>query len=105
MRDPLLEHIINILDAACAGRRFGCCLVWLYLITKLLYVANLVAQFVLINRFLNTDYFFLGIQLLHELLNGGDWTTTGLFPRIVICDFDLRRLANINRYTVQCKLI
>lgn len=86
----------------CAGRKYGSCLVWLYFMAKAMYMIVLVGEFVIIHRFLNTSYVFFGFELLGELVSGGNWTTTKLFPRIVICEFELRRLANINKYTVQC---
>ncbi|KJH41987.1 putative innexin-19 [Dictyocaulus viviparus] len=78
----------------------------LYLITKLLYTLNIVIQFVILNACLKSDeYLFFGFQVLQDLLNGKPWTESGHFPRVTLCDFEVRYLANLNRYTVQCALL
>ncbi len=40
------------------------------------------------------------------MLNDYDWTKSPqvAFPRVTMCDFKVRRLGNIHRYTVQCTL-
>uniref|UniRef100_A0A915B1U7 Innexin n=1 Tax=Parascaris univalens TaxID=6257 RepID=A0A915B1U7_PARUN len=44
-------------------------------------------------------------QVLSDLLCGKPWTESGHFPRVTLCDFEVRYLANLNRYTVQCALL
>ncbi|EYC45406.1 hypothetical protein Y032_0428g1276 [Ancylostoma ceylanicum] len=78
----------------------------LYLLTKLFYTINIVVQFVLLNACLKSDeYLFFGFQVLQDLLAGKPWTESGHFPRVTLCDFEVRYLANLNRYTVQCALL
>lgn len=78
----------------------------LYLLTKMFYTLNIVVQFVLLNACLKSDeYLFFGFQVLQDLLNGKPWTESGHFPRVTLCDFEVRYLANLNRYTVQCALL
>ncbi|KAE9415395.1 hypothetical protein Angca_006097, partial [Angiostrongylus cantonensis] len=78
----------------------------LYLLTKLLYMMNIVVQFVILNACLKSDeYLFFGFQVLQDLMNGKPWTESGHFPRVTLCDFEVRYLANLNRYTVQCALL
>ncbi|KAL3111345.1 hypothetical protein niasHT_019575 [Heterodera trifolii] len=40
-----------------------------------------------------------------DMREGKPWTKSGHFPRVTLCDFEVRYLANLNRYTVQCALI
>ena len=49
-------------------------------------------------------YILFGFELAKDLFQGRDWTESGTFPRVTLCDFDLRRLGNMHRYTVQCML-
>uniref|UniRef100_A0A158P6M3 Innexin n=1 Tax=Angiostrongylus cantonensis TaxID=6313 RepID=A0A158P6M3_ANGCA len=70
----------------------------LYLLTKLLYMMNIVVQFVILNACLKSDeYLFFGFQVLQDLMNGKPWTESGHFPRVTLCDFEVRYLANLNR--------
>ena len=63
-------------------------------------------QFFLMNAALKSDeYFLYGFQVLTDLLVGKQWTKSGHFPRVTLCDFEVRYLANLNRYTVQCALL
>ncbi|KAF8368424.1 inx-19 [Pristionchus pacificus] len=78
----------------------------LYVVTKLLYALNIVLQFVILNACLkNSDYLLFGFQVLADLYAGKPWTESGHFPRVTLCDFEVRYLANLNRYTVQCALL
>nr|QQY02540.1 innexin 8 [Cryptocotyle lingua] len=86
------------------GKRYGNYLICLYLITKSLYILNVVGQFFFMNRILGTNYTFYGIDLLRDLAEGIVWQESGNFPRITLCDFEVRKLANVHRHTVQCVL-
>lgn len=43
-------------------------------------------------RFLETDrYAFYGIGALVDLLNGTTWQQSGMFPRVSLCDFQVKK--------------
>lgn len=86
------------------GRRRGTFLTGLYLFIKFLYCANLVGQFYLLNAFLSTDYGLFGFEIMNHALKDTKWTGSNRFPRVTLCDFETRQLANIHRVTVQCVL-
>jgi hypothetical protein len=70
----------------------------------------------LLNLFLGTDFHLYGIDFIRSVIygvpgsgnwktgNGIDWLTTPRFPRVTMCDFRVRRLGAVQRYTVQCVL-
>ena len=87
-----------------AGRVYGNYLTVLYLFIKLLYVANCVGQLFLLNVFLGTQYHMFGVYILMSLVQGHDWKSSTRFPRVTLCDFEVRQLGNIHRHTVQCVL-
>ncbi|VDK83021.1 unnamed protein product [Onchocerca ochengi] len=76
-----------------------------YVLEKLLYVANTVLQLYVVNTFVGDGTLFWGYQLLKDLWLGRDWTITGHFPRVVYCDYMKHELANVQRKTVQCALV
>lgn len=86
------------------GRRYGNYLVVLYLFVKLLYIANVIGQIFALNAFLGQNFSLYGIDVLSALAKGEDWTASPRFPRVTMCDFKVRRLGNVQRYTVQCVL-
>ncbi|VDD75295.1 unnamed protein product [Mesocestoides corti] len=56
-------------------------------------------------RYLSGDTFIFGIEALRDLMNTRFWDQTGFFPRVALCDFELRRMgSNQHRYTIQCVL-
>ncbi|KHN81114.1 Innexin unc-9 [Toxocara canis] len=83
----------------------GAYLTMLYLFVKFVYLAQAVTQFILLNRFLGTNYTFWGFEILRDLANGREWQESGHFPRVTMCDFDVRVLGNKHRHTVQCVLM
>ncbi|PAV82645.1 hypothetical protein WR25_10337 [Diploscapter pachys] len=87
------------------GRGLGSYMTSLYLLVKGLYVINILIQFYIFNRFLGSSYTFWGIQTFVDLYNGREWMDSGVFPRVTLCDFKVRRLGNIHHYTVQCVLM
>ncbi|CAG9538774.1 unnamed protein product [Cercopithifilaria johnstoni] len=78
----------------------------MYLITKTLYLANAALQLCILNKFLRTDANrWYGYDVIRDIINGTEWTTSGYFPRVSVCDFMVRQMGNIQRYSVQCVLI
>ncbi|EYB82670.1 hypothetical protein Y032_0354g3312 [Ancylostoma ceylanicum] len=87
------------------GRGLGSYVSMLYLFVKFLYLVNIFTQFYILNSFLGSDYTFWGLQTFRDLWNGREWLDSGVFPRVTMCDFKIRRLANTHKYTVQCVLM
>ncbi|KAI0240155.1 Innexin unc-9, partial [Lamellibrachia satsuma] len=83
---------------------YGNYLIVLYIFIKLVYILNVVVQIFLLNVFLGMDYSWYGFNVFSRMLRGVEWTTSDRFPRVTLCDFQIRELGNINRYTVQCSL-
>ena len=68
-------------------------------------VCAAVMQLVLVNLMLGASlarYPLFGFGLLADQLQSRDWWLTGLFPRVVYCDADIRVLAKKQRHTFQC---
>ena len=76
----------------------------MYLVCKCLYVANIIGQLFLLNYFLGDNYHMYGFDVIRRMSGGTDWTTSERFPRVTLCQFNIRILGNIHRYTVQCSL-
>uniref|UniRef100_A0A914ZJ75 Innexin n=1 Tax=Parascaris univalens TaxID=6257 RepID=A0A914ZJ75_PARUN len=78
----------------------------LYLATKIMYVGNILTNLILVNKFLETDeYSIYGLGVLRDLLFGRSWMESGNFPRVTLCDFEVRVLGNNQRHSVQCVLV
>lgn len=104
-KNSALHRIKRCLLCLCGTRRMGNYLASLYLIVKILYIVNIIGQFFLLNSFLGTPYNFYGIQILKDLAAGREWTESGHFPRVTMCDFQIRTLGQRHNYTVQCVLV
>ncbi|VDM48074.1 unnamed protein product [Toxocara canis] len=77
----------------------------LYLCTKLFYVANIIGQLYMMNHFLGGDYLYWGYETFMDVATGKEWADSPIFPRVIMCDFQVRRLANLQRHTVQCVIM
>ncbi|KAH7695857.1 innexin-16, partial [Aphelenchoides avenae] len=60
----------------------------LYCISKVLNVANTVMQVLMLGHFLGQSSHFWGFSMLSAMQRGETWEDTGLFPRVVVCDFE-----------------
>ena len=93
--------------AACGcfcGKRYGNFLITVYIVTKILYLGDVVLQLYMMNHFLGTDYVFYGVDVLRDLSSTGDYKESRRFPRVTLCDFQVRSIARTQPYTVQCTL-
>ncbi len=101
-----LQKCLGASICCCCGKRLGNYLVYLYIFVKGLYVTNVVGQLFVLNAVLRTKYTVFGAEMIAQMTNGEDWSSknTSVFPRVTLCDFDIRRLGNVHRYTLQCVL-
>ena len=99
-----LKNVFSKLCCSCAGRQHGNYLVTLYLFCKLVFLLNVVCQLFALNLFMGIDFNMYGLQVISAIIQGEDWSRTSRFPRVTMCDLKVRRLGNIQRYTVQCVL-
>lgn len=67
-------------------------LIVVYLFTKVLYVANAIAQIFLLSVLLQTNDPFYGITMARNLINGTEWQQSGSFPRLTVCDVEVSTL-------------
>ena len=40
-----------------------------------------------------------------DVAQGHTWRESEIFPRVIMCDFQVRKLANLQNYTVQCVIM
>lgn len=86
------------------AKREGKFLTGFYLFIKAMYATNVIGQFFILNSFLSMDFSWFGYEVLYKLFKEGEFTNSPRFPRITLCDFEIRQLQNLQRYTVQCVL-
>jgi len=70
------------------------------------------AQIFLLDSFLGmrSEYYIYGLTVAGSLLKSSatsatlNWPLSERFPRVTLCDFEIRQLDNVHDYTVQCVL-
>lgn len=83
-KNAFLHQTAKILNL----RYKACYVSYLYLITKIIYLINVLVQFYFMNWFLNTDnYSWYGFSVVYDIVRGVPWEASGYFPRVSICDF------------------
>ena len=100
--------LFSALICQCSGRRFDCYTVAIYMMTKFLYLVNIVGQAYALSALLQIrfwDYGPLYVQYYHGNNTSGTYfRNSPIFPRITMCDITVRYLGNVQRHTVQCVL-
>lgn len=89
---------------SCFWILYGNYLCVLYLIMKLVYIANAIGQIFLLDRFLGTKYSMYGFEVIDRLVKGEGLSVSHRFPRVTMCDISIRHLGRANNYTLQCAL-
>ncbi|MCP9265587.1 Innexin [Dirofilaria immitis] len=75
------------------GKIYGAYVSVVYLFVKSLHLCNVILQFIMLNNFLETsNYPFFGGHVLYDLIMGREWHDSGRFPRVTLCDFEIRVL-------------
>lgn len=86
------------------NKREGTFLTGLYLLIKLLFLANVIGHFFMLNAFMGGVFDMWGIEAINNLAHEAVTKESKRFPRVTLCDFQIRQLQNIQDYTVQCVL-
>ncbi len=107
-RGGCCNKIKQILAKYCllvGGKRSGNFLTLVYLFTKCMYILNSVGMLFLMDVFLGIEYHVYGILVMARLVRGEDWSTSVRFPRVTLCNFQIRHQgARLHDYVVQCTL-
>nr|AFC34067.1 INX8 [Hirudo verbana] len=93
---------------SCMSRRGGAYLLALFLVSKVLYIANVIFQLITLSYVLGFKYSTFGIDMMIRYLHPNDWTEEDIvaFPRVTLCDFRIRGqdFHNVQNNTVECVL-
>lgn len=86
--------------------RFSSYLVILFVVSKLLYIANAVSQFYMLDALLTPGFSTYGLRVLREEPedNDSDMAVRPVFPKVAFCDMGLRRMGFNQQYALQCTL-
>ncbi|VDM38082.1 unnamed protein product [Toxocara canis] len=80
----------------------------IYMLTKLVWLANDVAQLKLISKFLGIDSIIWALQptkLITTVVNAGSTATIHYFPRVTFCDMERYTIGQTELDTFQCVLM
>lgn len=87
--------------------RTRCYITFCYFAMKALSIVNLIIQLAILDLFLDIPAgksLTWGWTLLGHLMRGDEWSCTKYFPRVTMCDFQIRELGNLHRWSIQCVL-
>lgn len=99
-----LKHFVAKLCCLIGGRLYGNYLISSYLVVKVIYLSNAVGQLFLLDSFLGNDYHLYGVHIVDRLVRSEDWTQSMRFPRVTLCEFEIRHHSRVHSYVVQCTL-
>ena len=101
---PNCKWILTHVMCCMSQKTFGNYIVILYFVTKLLFLINIVSQIFMLNWFLGNDFTMYGIDVIRMWVQKAEWRESRRFPRVTLCDIDIRRVGDVHRYTFQCVL-
>jgi len=99
-----IKHFIAKMCCIVGGKLYGNYLISGYMAVKLMYLANAVGQLFLLDAFLKIDYHLYGVHVVEQLIRGQDWSHSERFPRVTLCEFEVRHQSRVHQYVVQCAL-
>lgn len=72
----------------------------LFLLSKMLYIANAIGQLFFLNYVLGFDFHNYGVDVMTHMIDDHQWADRPEvpFPRVSMCDFDVRRLGQVTDY-------
>uniref|UniRef100_F1L4F5 Innexin n=1 Tax=Ascaris suum TaxID=6253 RepID=F1L4F5_ASCSU len=94
--------------AALSPTKLGFYSTAVYMLTKLVWIANDAAQIMLIGRFLGIDSITWALQpteLITAVTSGGSPATIHYFPRVTFCDMERYIIGQVEHDTFQCVLM
>ena len=94
----------ELIEKSCYRSRPPYYIAVLFAAVKILGLINIILQLLWLHWMIGSDYLFFGFEILLDLLRGKDWKISSHFPRLTLCDFDIRTLGNVHHHTVQCVL-
>ncbi|CAF4280124.1 unnamed protein product [Rotaria socialis] len=103
----LFERVYRRFRLFCHART-GASLACLYIFIRILYILNLILQILFLQYFLSyhdINYIEYGFNVFKKLLSDFSLPESRLFPRITLCDFQIRELGERHKYTVECILV
>ena len=72
----------------------------MHLLIKIIYVAHIIIQILIMNVFLSDVY---NLWEMQNVLYKNEFSS--IFPLVTQCSFQVRQLQNVQTYTVQCVLL
>ena len=99
-----IKHFVARACCLFGSRLYGNYMVASYLVVKALYVVNAIGQIFLLDAFLGIDYHLYGVTIVDQLVRGKEWSVSERFPRVTLCDFEIRHQDRLHSYVVQCVL-
>jgi len=99
-----IKHFIAKICCIVGGRLYGNYLITAYLTIKAVYVINAIGQLFLLDALLVNDYHLYGAYIVERLLRGHTWAPSERFPRVTLCEFEIRHQSRLHNYVVQCAL-
>lgn len=79
------------------NKREGTFLTALYLVIKLLYLGNVVAQIYILNAFIANGDGVFALDWLKTFTSAYPYVESQRFPRVTLCDFSIRQMTNVQR--------